>query len=66
MMEMLSLISLVSSARDRRNPAARSWPDHHIFGQNRFSTDLSCAMLNHVSSRPLIFTLARLLCLSRL
>jgi hypothetical protein len=33
--------------------------------QNRFSTDLGCAMLNYGSSHPLGFALARLLCPSR-
>ena len=37
----------------------------HSFGQNRFSTDLGCAILNHVSSGPLSFALARLLRPSR-
>jgi hypothetical protein len=40
-MEMLILPFLVSSPRDCRNPGAKLRPDHHIFDQSRFSTNLS-------------------------
>ena len=50
---------------DCPQPWCKLPPDHHILVKNRFSTNLGCAILNHVSARPLGSTLARLLRPSR-
>ena len=57
-MEMLSFTSLVSSLPDCRNPGASCDPITIFLVR-------VCAMLDHVSSCPLGFTLARLLRPSR-
>jgi hypothetical protein len=58
-MEMLSLTFLVSSLRDRRNPAAKAGPITTFLVKIASPLTWVCAILNHVSSRPLGVALAR-------
>ena len=64
-MEMLSFTSLVSSLPDCRNPGASCDPITLFLVRSAFLRTWVCAMLDHVSSCPLGFTLARLLRPSR-
>ena len=64
-MEMLSFTSLVSSLPDCRNPGASCDPITIFLVRTAFLKTWVCAMLDHVSSCPLGFTLARLLRPSR-
>ncbi len=59
MMEMLRLTSLVSSRRDCPNPGASCDRITIFFSQIAFLPTRNCAILNHVSFRPLGIALAR-------
>jgi hypothetical protein len=64
-MEMLSFTSLVFSLPACRNPGASCDPITIFLVRSAFLRTWVCAMLDHVSSCPLGFTLARLLRPSR-
>ena len=64
-MEMLSFTSLVSSLPDCRNPGASCDPITIFLVRSAFLRTWVCAMLDHVSSCPLGFTLTRFYLSSR-